>query len=312
MNPDQVEAASQRTEGYLRVTPVMDLAAGEVTGMPVNVKLELLQHTGSFKPRGMFSKLTSEAIGDRQVMVASGGNAGLAVAHAARQLGHRARVYVPDSSPEAKVQRLRAIGADVRQGGRIYDEARAALEADAAGTDAFVVHAYDQPEVVAGQGMIFREWERQNPGLDTVLVSVGGGGLVAGALAWWQGRVKVVAVEPETSQCLHSAVAAGEIVEVAVEGRAVDSLGARRVGTLCWSLCGDLGGSVVVSDSAIAESQHALWNALRLVVEPGGAAAMAALRSGAYRPEPGERVGVLVCGANCDPASVMTAPEVTS
>lgn len=276
--------------------------------MSVVAKLELLQHTGSFKPRGMFAKLTSEPIGERQVMVASGGNAGLAVAYAAAKLGHRASVYVPDTSPAAKVARLRALGADVHQGGRRYDDARAALEADAEGRDAFVVHAFDQPEVVAGQGTIFREWERQHPGLDTVVVAVGGGGLVAGAMAWFQGRVKVVAVEPEASQCLHSAVAAGEIVEVPVEGLAADSLGARRVGSLCWSLREYLGESVVVSDHAIAETQYALWNELHLVVEPGGAAAMAAVRSGSYVPADGERVGVLVCGTNCDPTSVMQPP----
>jgi threonine dehydratase len=322
VSPTEVEEAAQRLAGRLRHTPVVMVEAGAFTGEPVLVKLESLQHTGSFKPRGMLNAMLMATIPPVGVVVASGGNAGLAVAWAARELGHRSTVFVPTTSPAAKVDRLRGLGATVNQVGERYDDALAASTAFAAETGAAVIHAYDQRAVVAGQGTLFRELEQQamaiahrdasdpdrhhatDPGLDTVLVAVGGGGLVAGAAAWFAGRVKVVAVEPAASCCLHAALAAGRRVDVEVGGIASDALGARRVGELCWAGREHIGASVIVDDAAIVAARRALWEHLRVVAEPGGATALAALTSGLYRPEAGERVAVVVCGANTDPATL--------
>jgi threonine dehydratase len=304
MTPDAVAATRVRTSPYLRRTPVIDVEAGTLAPVDATLKLELLQHTGSFKPRGMYAKVLSTDVPAAGLVIASGGNAGAAAAHAARRLGHHITVFMPETSPQTKVDRLVALGADVRRIGAIYDHALAASEQHAADTGAAVVHAFDQPEVVTGQGAIFAELDEQVHAIDTVLVAVGGGGLIGGALAWYHGRIKVVAVEPATSACLHGALAAGERVTVPVEGVAIDSLGARMVGACTWSLREHLGDSVVVGDDAIVDAQRALWRELRIVAEPGGAAALAALRSGAYVATAGERVALLVCGGNCDPATV--------
>jgi threonine dehydratase len=305
VNPDAVEAMAQLTAQYLRRTPVVAIEAGSLSPVTLTTKLELLQHTGSFKPRGIYAKVLSTDVPASGIVIASGGNAGAAAAHAARRLGHRATVFMPETSPMTKVERLQRLGAEVHRIGRIYDDALAASAEFADASGAAVIHAYDQPEVVAGQGTIFAELEHQLAGaFDTVVVAVGGGGLIGGALAWFHGRVKVVAVEPERSQCLHAALAAQDRVEVSVDGVAMDSLGARMVGEHTWSLRTHLGGSVTVTDDAIVDAQRALWRELRIVAEPGGAAALAAVRSGAYAPAPGERVALLVCGGNCDPATV--------
>lgn len=285
---------------------MLELAPGELApSFPLTLKLELLQHTGSFKPRGAFNRILSNAVPPAGVVAASGGNHGLAVAYAGRRLGHTAAIFVPGISPAIKVEGLRRLGAEVNIVGEAYPEALAASKQRAAETGALMVHAYDQEEVLAGQGTLAREWQQQAPDLDTVLVAVGGGGLIGGMAAWYRGSVRVVGVEPETAPSLERAMSAGEPVDVAVSGVAADSLGARRVGTLMFEIARQFIDRVVlVSDEEIRQAQQAIWRQLRLVAEPGGAAALAAVLSGRYRPSAGERAGVLVCGSNTDPASL--------
>jgi threonine dehydratase len=274
---------------------------------PVLLKLELLQHTGSFKSRGIFNRILAAGTEAKAagVIAASGGNAGLAVAHAAAQLGLHAEIFVPESSSPVKVQRLRALGAEVAVTGAFYADAYAASQRRASATGALVVHAYDQPEVAAGQGTVARELEAQAPGFDTVLVAVGGGGLVEGIATWVKGNRRVVAVEPERCPSMASALAAGEPVDVEVGGLAADSLGARRVSASALAAARAAGAvPVLVPDEAIAAARRRLWEQLRVAAEPGGACALAALLSGAYRPAPGERLAVVLCGGNTDPSDL--------
>lgn len=277
---------------------------GEGLGVegPLTFKLEQLQHSGSFKARGAFNRLLSASVGSSGVVAASGGNHGAAVAHAARRLGHRAEIFVPEISSPAKVRFIRESGAVVTVVGRNYAEALEASTVRATESGALVVHAYDQPEVVAGQGTVGREIEEQAPELDTVLVAVGGAGLIGGIAGWYRGGTRVVGVETVTTPSLYAALEAGEPVDVETGGLAADSLGARRVGRIGFSTAERFVGRVVlVNEAPVREAQRCLWHSLRLIVEPGGAVALAALISGSYRPEPGERVGVLLCGANTDP-----------
>lgn len=299
-----VEDAARRTAGRVRRTPVLEVNA-ERFGAPVYLKLELLQHTGSFKPRGIFNRMLAANVPAAGAIAASGGNAGLAVAHAAGELGHRAEILVPETTPDIKVDRLRALGADVTLTGAFYADAlRASAERAEAG-GALVVHAYDQVEVAAGQGTLALELAEQVPRLDTVLVAVGGGGLLAGIAAALEGRCRIVAVEPDRCPTLHEALAAGEPVDVTVGGLASDSLGARRIGEVGFAVATRTGvHTVLVPDEAIAAAQRVLWDEFRLIAEPGGAAALAALLSGAYEPAADEHVAVVVCGANTDPAKV--------
>jgi threonine dehydratase len=306
---DEIEAARERIAGHVRVTPVIQLEAGTLgLDHPLTLKLELLQHTGSFKPRGAFSKMLASEVPAAGVVAASGGNFGLAVAYAARSLGHPAEIFVPSTSPAVKAERIRREGATVRVVEGQYDDAAAAERERATAGDVLPMHPFDQPEVVAGQGTIGIELDAQAPDADTVLVSVGGGGLIGGIAAWVGGTRRVVAVEPEGSRCLAAALEAAAPVEVSVDSIAADSLGARRVGDIAFaSARANVERAVLVSDDAIRDAQRAVWRELRLVAEPGGAAALAALRCGAYRPERGERVVVVMCGANCDPADVVEA-----
>jgi threonine dehydratase len=299
-----IEAAAARIAPHLRVTPVIAMEP-RAFGSPARLvlKLELMQHTGSFKPRGAFNRILSSSVPDSGVIAASGGNHGAAVAYAARQLSHVAEIFVPEPTPDVKVERLRRYGARVVLAGASYAEAYVASGERARETGALEVHAYDQPEVLAGQGTLARELERQTEGLDTVLVGVGGGGLIGGVAAWFAGRVKVVAVEPERCPTLYAAVEAGAPVDVEVGGIAADSLGARRIGSLMFPIVQQfVHGVVLVSDEEIRQSQRALWDSVRVLAEPGGAAALAGLRSGRYQPAAGERVAVIVCGGNTDPA----------
>jgi threonine dehydratase len=304
VSPDDVRAAAALIGERVRKTPVLSLSPGDVPGLtvPVILKLELLQHTGSFKARGAMHRLLGSAVPEAGVITASGGNHGAALAYAARALGHRAEIFVPSSSPALKAERIRSLGAEVVIGGAIYDDAQAA-----AVTGALMVHPFDHLATAAGAGTCAMEFEQQTVGLDTVLTSTGGGGLTSGTAAWFgTGGVRVVSVEPETSQCMAAALAAGEPLPVAVEGMAIDSLGARQVGAVPFAICSALGvQAVTVTDDAIRCAQRALWQGLRLVVEPGGAASFAAILSGAYVPAEGERVGVIICGANCDPNTVL-------
>jgi len=304
IQPNDVEAAAQRIAPHVRVTPILPLEPRAFgSAAQLTLKLELMQHTGSFKARGAFNRILSAQVPDAGVIAASGGNHGGAVAYAARQLGHVAEIFVPERTPDIKVERLRRYGARVVLSGASYAQAYAASRQRAAQSGALEVHAYDQPEVVAGQGTLGRELEAQVPDLDTVLVAVGGGGLIAGVAAWYASRVRVVAVEPERCPTLYSAVEAGEPVDVEVSGVAADSLGARCIGRLAFDVAQQHVHSVVlVSDEEIRASQRALWDSLRILAEPGGAAALAGLRSGKYQPAPGEHVGIIVCGGNTDPS----------
>jgi len=308
---EDIRAAGRRIAGHVRRTPVLTVEADcFATPKPLALKLELLQHAGSFKPRGAFNTLLSRDIPPAGVAAASGGNHGAAVAFAARALGLPAHIFVPEISSPVKIDRIRRLGAEVTVRGERYADALAECEAFMARSGAIGVHAYDADETIAGQGTVALEWEEQEPGLDTVLVSVGGAGLISGIAAWFAGRVKVVGVEPETSCALQAALAAGHPVDVPVSGLAADSLGARSVGDRNFAICKDhVADTVLVSDDAIAAAQARLWDRLRVAAEPGGAAAAAALVSGAYRPSPGERVGVLVCGGNVDLSTLVTSPD---
>jgi threonine dehydratase len=304
-----VEAAAERISGQVRTTPIVRAKVGGVDGRhEITFKLEQLQHTGSFKPRGMFNRLLSTDVPPAGVVIASGGNAGLAAAYAARRLGHHCTVFVPAGAPGAKVDRIRAEGGEVVATGDEYADALDASAYHAAATGAVVLHAYDQPEVVAGQGTCGRELARQAPDLDTVLVAVGGGGLIGGVAAWFAGGVRVVAVEPERAPTLHTARRAGGPVDVPVGGIAADALGARRLGEVAWTVAAVrepapwIADALLVPDTAIVAARRWLWDHLRVVAEHGGATALAPLLSGAYRPARDERVAVIVCGANTDPA----------
>jgi len=300
-----VEAAAARIDGGVRRTPVLRLEPGALgPAFPIVAKLDLLQPTGSFKVRGATSLLTGVEVPDAGVVAASGGNFGLAVAYAAQRLGHPAAVFVPDSSPPAKLAPLADLGADVHVIPGFYADALAAADTHVAATGALRAHAYDQREVVAGQGTATAELLAHTPDLDTLLVAVGGGGLLAGAAAWVGDDVRLIGVETHDTAALHAARAAGRPVDVEVGGLAASSLGARRLGDLAWAAQRWVDDSLLVTDAEVADAQRRLWSSARLAAEPGGATALAALTAGRYVPVPGERVGVLVCGGNVDPASV--------
>jgi len=303
ISADEVRAAHRRIAARIRRTPV--LRTGQVV-----FKLEYLQHAGSFKTRGMLNQILAGAergaLPEAGIVAASGGNAGLAAAYAARELGVPAEVYVPLTAPPVKVAKLSKLGARVVQFGSEYAEAYEAAVAQAEVTDALFCHAYDDADMVAGNGTLALELLEQLPdGFDTVLVAVGGGGLAAGVAAALAPRVRVVAVEPVGCASLHAALAAGAPVDVPVSGVAADSLGARRVGSIAYEMAVSTSmRSVLVDEQAIVDARRQLWDDYRIVVEHGTAAAQAALVSGAYVPAEGERVVVLLCGANTNPADL--------
>jgi threonine dehydratase len=298
---DGIAAAERLIRPHIRRTPAMRVAASDFgrSGEPLLLKLELLQHTGSFKPRGAFFNLLSSRVPRVGVVAASGGNHGAAVAYAARMLGHKATIFVPRITSSAKLARIRECGAKLVVGGERYADALAASENFAGERGALKVHAYDQAETILGQGTLALELEEQAPDLDTLLVAVGGGGLIGGIAAWHHGRVKIVGGEPEEAPTLHMALAAGRPVDAPAGGIAADSLAPRRVGELMFPIAKKWVDHVaLVEDAAIVTAQHMLWDRLRIVTEPGGAAAFAALLSGSYRPEKDERVGIILCGGN--------------
>ena len=301
-----VEVAAARIAGRVRRTPVIEPGAGAFGyPAPLVFKLELMQFAGSFKVRGAFNRLLGADLPPEGVVAASGGNHGLAVAYAAAALGVRAEVFVPESSPASKVDLLRRLGAEVFVTGQWYADALTAATDRQAETGALTVHAYDMPEVVAGQGTVGLEMAEQVPGADTFLVAVGGAGLVGGIAAAAPEHVRVIGVETVTTATLHSALAAGEPVDVEVGGVAADSLGARRAGVTGFEVCAAKGVEVVlVEDDAVLAARRLLWDELRIGAEPGGAAALAAVLAGAYIPEPDERVVVVVCGGNADPSTL--------
>ncbi len=324
-----VSEAADRISGYVRHTPVIH---GDIDGLPVTLKLELLQHTGSFKPRGVFNRLlatsrggptttadtanrisaplsgvpkASELLKARGVIAASGGNHGAAVAYVARSLGIRAEVFVPATTPAGKLARIASYGAKITQHGATYAEALGACEARQAQTDALAIHAYDDAYVLAGQGTVGREFEQAAPELTHVLVATGGGGLIGGIAAWYAGSLQVISVEPESCPGLHDALRVGQPVDAPVGGVAADSLGAQRVGALMFPIAQRfVSQAVLVPDEAVRAAQRLLWEQFRLMTEPGGATAVAAVLSGRFTPPPGARVGIVVCGGNVDPAGL--------
>lgn len=293
---------------FIRRTPLWKLpgAAFGVDSAEVWLKLEHLQTSGSFKARGMFNRLLSNPIPAAGVVVASGGNAGIATAAAARELGVRCEVFVPTVCSPAKQARLRSLGAQVVVTGAVYAEALEACLARQRESGALPTHAYDQPEVVAGAGTLAREIEEQGGAApDATLVSVGGGGLIAGISAWFEDRSQVIALEPELAPTLFAARGAGEPVDVQVAGVAADSLGARRIGALAWDLTQRwVPQALLLPDDAIRAAQLWLWREMQLAVEPAAALPLAALQTGAFRPAPGSSVALVVCGANLDPATL--------
>jgi threonine dehydratase len=301
VNRAAIAANYPRIAPYIRRTPVIDVAGGDF-GLPlreVSLKLELLQHSGSFKPRGAFTSLLTRTVPAAGVVAASGGNHGAAVAYAAMVLKVPAKIFVPSIAAPMKIARIRNYGADLVVGGDRYADALAASEAWLKQSGALAIHAYDQPETLIGQGSVGLELDEQTPGIDTLLVAVGGGGLIGGIAAWFGGKVKVVAVEPEAAPTLHMALKAGKPVEAPAGGIAADSLAPKMIGSLMFPIAQkNVAESVLVTDEAILAAQKALWDKLRLVAEPGGAAAFAALLSGRYVPKAGEKVAVLVCGSN--------------
>jgi len=311
---DEIAEAARQVAPWVRRTPILTIEANELgtAHPPLVLKLEQLQHTGTFKARGAHNLLlTADAspagVPAAGVVAASGGNFGVAIAHAAGRLGHRATVFVPEISSPTKLERLRHLGAEVVVGGAFYADAYEASVEQAGRTGALLAHAYDQPEVVAGAGTCAVELEEQVPDATTVLVAVGGGGLIGGVAGWLQERVRVVAVESTGTPTLHAALDAGEPVDVDLSGIAADSLGARRIGAIGFQAAKRwVDGSVLVTDEAIVDAQRRLWDHVRVAAEPGGATALAALLSGGYQPSASERVAVIICGANVDPATLRT------
>jgi threonine dehydratase len=300
-----VEAAWARIRPHVRRTPVIELPPGMFGGsMSLVLKLESLQVSGSFKGRGAFHKLLASDVPKAGIIAASGGNHGAAAAYAARALGHKAEIFVPTIASPTKVARLKSYGAVVHQVGAVYAEARALSEKRVAETGALMVAAYDDPVVFAGAGSVALEFAEQAK-FDTVLVAVGGGGLIAGCAVAVGDTVKIVAVETEGTPTLFEARRAGRPVEVKISGIAADALGASRIGTPNFEIAQKLVREcLLVSDEAVRAAQRALWEELRVIAEPSGATGLAALIAGVYKPVPGERVATLVCGANTEPGSV--------
>ncbi|MEO0768854.1 MAG: threonine/serine dehydratase [Cyanobacteria bacterium J06649_4] len=297
-----IAQAYTRIAGYVRQTPTITLEQGAFgIDAHLTLKLELMQHAGSFKSRGAFNRILQNTVPPAGVIAASGGNHGAAVAFAARRLGYPAEIFVPTISSKTKVERIQGYGAKTVVDGADYIEALAKSETRAEETGSLVVHAFNQWEVIAGQGTVGLEFEKQAPDLDTLLVSVGGGGLIAGIAAWYQGRCKVVSIEPEMAPTLHNSLAAGKPTTVRVGGVAADALGSREVGEMMFPIAQQyISEAVLVDEDSILKAQQLLWDELRILAEPAGVVPIAALISGRYVPAPGEKVGILICGGNAD------------
>jgi len=300
-----IAAAADRIADYVHVTPVMSSRA---FGRPLQFKFEHTQITGSFKVRGAFNSLLTADVPEAGIVAASGGNHGAAVAHAACTLGHPAYICVPEFAGPAKIDVIRQTGADLHIVQGAYADAAAAASTYQSQTGALDVHPYDASATIAGQGTCFMEWQAQGLEVDTIVVAIGGGGLIGGALAWFADQPnapKIIGVETTTTNAMHAALTAGMQTDVAVSGLCANALGAKCIGRLPLELAQSASlHSVLVTDDHVAAAQQALWQNLRQLVEPAGAAAMAAVQSGAYLPEPDERVAVLLCGANPAPVPI--------
>jgi threonine dehydratase len=298
---EDVQAAEVRVRDHVRRTPLVQVGSAS---KPLWLKLEYLQYTGCFKARGSFNRILAaqergELNPDVGIVAASGGNAGLSNAYAAAAVGVPANVFVPKTAPAVKVSRIEAYGATVHKVGNEYAEAYAAAMDFAAHSGALFCHAHDGVEIAAGAGMIAEEILEDEPSIDTVVLAVGGGGLLAGVLAGLNGRAKVVAVEPANIPTLHAALEAGAPVDVPVSGVAADSLGARHMGQVGFEIAlATHVTSLLVQDDDIVDARQQLWSDYRIAAEHGAATAYAALTSGIYVPAPNERVAVIVCGAN--------------
>jgi threonine dehydratase len=298
---EQIRATHKLIAPHIRRTPLIELDAADIGSSAgrVILKLESLQHAGSFKARGAFASLLMRTLPPVGVVAASGGNHGAAVAFAAMKLKVPAKIFVPSVASPAKIRQITDYGAELVLAGDRYADALSASEAWIAQSGAMPIHAFDQLETLLGQGTVGLELEEQTSDFDTLLVSVGGGGLIAGIAAWYQGRVKLIGVEPQRAPTLTRALEAGRPVDAEAGGIAADSLAPRRVGELVFPIAQRyVNRTVLISDDAIREAQKLLWNSLRFVAEPGGVAALAALSSRQYVPAPGERVAVLICGGN--------------
>lgn len=306
LSDQDVARAADHIRGHVRRTPVLRLEPGAAgIGVPVSLKLECLQLTGSFKARNAFALLLGAQVPEAGVVALSGGNFGLAMAFAAHQLQHPITVFVPESAAKVKVEGMRALGANVKIVPGPIRDLFVAVDDHVAESGALFAHPYDQVEVVAGAGTCGLELDEQCPDLDTVLVAVGGGGLIGGVATWFSDRVRIVAVETEGTSCLHRAMARGERVEMEPSGIALSALGAPILGEIGWDVAQHwVDDSVVVTDDDAVTAQRRLWDTSRIVAEPGGSVAFAALTSGAYTPHRDERVGVIICGANTDPAAM--------
>ncbi len=305
---NMIEAAYARIRSYLRYTPVVEID-GNALGIdqPVSLKLEQLQHSGSFKPRGAFNAVLSKNIPTAGVVAASGGNHGAAVAYAAATLGVPVKVFLPEFTVPVKAERIRGLGAEIEVVGKEFTKTLTAAQNHATNTGAVVIHPYDEVETVAGQGTLGLEIEQQLPELDTLMLSVGGGGLIGGIAAWFENRIRIVCVESTGTATLYTALESGPEAAITPSGIAASALGATRVGTIGFGLVRRfVKRAVLVTDADIVEAQARLWNAARVFAEPGGVTALAALTSGAYKPAAGERIGVLICGANADPSWFMS------
>jgi threonine dehydratase len=301
ISTEQILSTYQIIRPHIRCTPIIDVDPAEfgIQASRLVLKLESLQHAGSFKARGAFTHLLTRPVPAAGVVAASGGNHGAAVAYAAMKRRVPAKIFVPKVASSAKIQQISDYGADLVISGERYADALAASETWVAQSGALSIHAFDQEDTLLGQGTVGLELEEQARDITTLLVAVGGGGLIAGIASWFQGRIKVVGVEPEQAPTLARALAAGRPVDAEAGGIAADSLAPRRVGELVFPLIQrHVSSSVLVTDDAIRDAQRLLWKSLRLVAEPGGAAALAALTSRRYQPAPNERIAVLICGGN--------------
>ena len=312
INKSAIEAVHHVIRPYIRQTPTVQVAGSDF-GLPpckLTLKLEHMQHAGSFKTRGAFANLLRREVPAQGVVAASGGNHGAAVAFAAQRLGVRAKIFVPGIASKAKVERIRNCGGDLEIVGSRYADALAASEIWAKKTGALSIHAFDQLETILGQGTLAAELSAQAPDIDTVLVAVGGGSMISGIASWYGDSVRIIAVEPELAPTLTRALEAGHPVDAPAGGIAADALAPRRVGELNFAIIQRCVDSVVlVSDAAIASAQLTLWDRMRIVAEPAGAASFAALLSMNYIPAPDERVAIVISGGNSDAVSFAAASD---